>query len=78
MSPCQQSKDIMEETMLSLPLGLLTFHTMAQVMLAVLARGYEWEIDPDEPVKKFPLPVLAWGMPMTFKRLQRPVTTAEE
>lgn len=49
-----------------------------QVMLAVLAREYEWEIDLNEPVKTFPLPVLAWGMPMTFKRLQRPVTASEE
>ncbi|KAL3153515.1 hypothetical protein ABBQ38_011847 [Trebouxia sp. C0009 RCD-2024] len=49
-----------------------------KIMLAVLAREYEWEIDLNEPVKTFPLPVLAWGMPMTFKRLQRPVTASEE
>ena len=60
------------------PLGPADTHAMMQVMLAVLARGYEWEIDQNEPVKMFPLPVLAWGMPMTFQKLQRPVTASEE
>ena len=52
--------------------------TGMQIMLAVLARGYEWEIDEKEPVKTFPLPTPAWGLPMTFKKLQRPLMAAEE
>ena len=49
-----------------------------QIMLAVLARGYDWEINPEEPLKTFPLPVPAWGLPMTFWKLQRPLTAKEE
>ena len=63
---------------------LLPYHGSAdsqaalQIMLAVLARGYDWELDLNEPVKTFPLPVFTRGMPMTFQRLQRPVTASEE
>lgn len=28
-----------------------------QILLAVLARRYEWEVDLTEPVKPFPVPV---------------------
>ena len=52
--------------------------TGIQMMLAVLARGYDWEVDLNEPLKTFPLPTLAWGLLMTFKKLQWPVTAAEE
>lgn len=50
-------------------------------MLAVLARGYEWEVDLNEPMKTFGaglLPTPKWGLPMTFEKLQRPVTASEE
>ena len=50
----------------------------AQIMLAVLSRGYDWEIDPEEPVKEFPLPMPALGLPMTFTKLQKPVVAREE
>ena len=58
-------------SLLSLPYGM-------QVMLAVLARGYDWDVDLNEPVKTIPLPTLQWGLPMTFNKLQTPVTAAEE
>lgn len=35
-------------------------------MLAVLARKYDWTVDLKEPVKTFPLPNPAWGLPMSF------------
>jgi len=40
-----------------------------QILLAVLAREYDWEVDLEEPLKTFPLPVPAWGAPMTFYRV---------
>ena len=40
-----------------------------QILLAVLAREYDWEVDLEEPLKTFPLPVPAWGAPMTFCRI---------
>ena len=49
-----------------------------QIMLAVLARGYEWEVRQDEPVKTFPMPIPAWGLPMAFHKLKRPVMAREE
>ena len=49
-----------------------------QIMLAVLSRGYDWEIDPEEPVKEFPLPMPVLGLPMTFTKLQKPVVAREE
>ena len=39
-----------------------------QIMLAVLARGYEWSLDLDEPIKTFPIPYPRNGMPMTFTK----------
>ena len=51
---------------------------VAQIFLAVLARGYDWSIDPDEPLKTFPLILPAWGLPMTFWKLDKPVTAREE
>ena len=30
-------------------------------MLAVLARGYDWQVDVNEPLKHFPLPSAAVG-----------------
>ena len=38
-------------------------------MLAVLARKYDWTVDFEEPLKTFPLPYPAWGLPMTFTML---------
>ena len=49
-----------------------------QIMLAVLSRGYDWEIDPEEPVKAFPLPMPVQGLPMTFTKLQKRVVAREE
>lgn len=42
-----------------------------QVLLAVLAREYDWELDLKEPLKTFPLPIPAWGVPMTFHKLNK-------
>ena len=41
-----------------------------QIMLAVLTRDYDWELDLNEPIKTFPMPVPAWAAPMTFHRLE--------
>ena len=49
-----------------------------QIMLAVLSRGYDWEIDPEEPLKAFPLPMPVRGLPMTFTKLKKPVAAREE
>ena len=51
---------------------------LVQIMLAVLSRGYEWEIDREEPLKAFPLPMPVRGLPMTFTKLQKPVGAREE
>ena len=40
-----------------------------QIMIAVLARDYDWGVDLREPVKKFPFPAPVWGLPMTFDRV---------
>lgn len=40
-----------------------------QILLAVMARKYDWTVDLKEPVKTFPLPYPAWGLPMSFTRL---------
>lgn len=40
-----------------------------QIMIAVLARDYDWGVDVREPVKKFPFPAPVWGLPMTFDRV---------
>ena len=40
-----------------------------QILLAVLARKYDWSVDLKEPLKTFPLPYPAWGLPMTFTKL---------
>lgn len=40
-----------------------------QIFLAVLARKYDWTVDLNEPVKTFPLPYPAWGLPMSFTQL---------
>lgn len=40
-----------------------------QILLAVLARKYDWTVDLKEPVKTFPLPYPAWGLPMSFTQL---------
>ena len=34
-----------------------------QILLAVLAREYDWEVDLEEPLKTFHLPVPAWALP---------------
>lgn len=49
--------------------GVSRFLFITQVLLAVLARGYDWQVDLNEPVKTFPLPVPAHGLPMTFQKL---------
>ena len=41
----------------------------AQIMMAVLARGYDWQVDLTEPIKSFPIPTPIRGMPMTFSRI---------
>ena len=38
-------------------------------MLAVLARGYDWEVDLDEPIKSFPMPTPVRALPMTFYKV---------
>ena len=43
--------------------------TWLQVLLAVLARSYDWDIDLSEPVKEVALPVPERGLPMTFLRV---------
>ena len=40
-----------------------------QILLAVLARKYDWTVDLNEPVKTFPLPYPAWGLPMSVTQL---------
>ena len=42
-------------------------------MLAILARKYDWEVDLTEPLKTFPLPYPAWGLPMTVKEVDSTV-----
>ena len=49
-----------------------------QIMLAVLARGYDWQVDLTEPIKNFPLSLPTWGLPMTFHKLDSPLTSREE
>ena len=44
-----------------------------QIMLAVLARGYDWQVDLTEPIREFPLPLPRRGLPMTFKKLDQPL-----
>ncbi len=44
-----------------------------QIMLAVLARGYDWQVDLTEPIREFPLPLPRRGLPMTFKKLDHPL-----
>lgn len=41
-----------------------------QILLAILARKYDWTVDLKEPVKTFPLPYPAWGLPMSFTQLK--------
>lgn len=53
---------------------MLAHGTYMQILLAVLAREYDWELDREEPLKTFPLPVPAWGAPMTFCRLNQPAS----
>ena len=45
-------------------------------MLAILARKYDWEVDLSEPLKTFPLPYPAWGLPMTFTELHTDALTS--
>ena len=40
-----------------------------QILLAVLSRKYNWEVDLQEPVKSLPSPHPAWGLPMSFTQL---------
>ena len=49
-----------------------------QIMLAVLARGYDWQVDLTEPIKNFPLSLPSWGLPMTFHKLDSPTISREE
>ena len=39
-----------------------------QIMLAVLARGYDWSLDVNEGMKTFPIPYPKHGMPMTVTK----------
>ncbi|DBA99082.1 hypothetical protein WJX77_010814 [Trebouxia sp. C0004] len=39
-----------------------------KIMMAVLARGYDWQVDLTEPIKSFPIPAPIRGLPMTFSR----------
>lgn len=49
-----------------------------QIMLAVLARGYDWEIDPEEPLGTFPSTLPIRGLPLKFNKLQGPLIAREE
>ncbi|DBB10930.1 hypothetical protein WJX82_007943 [Trebouxia sp. C0006] len=49
-----------------------------KIMLAVLARGYDWQVDLTEPIKNFPLSLPSWGLPMTFHKLDSPTISREE
>ncbi|KAA6428847.1 MAG: hypothetical protein FRX49_00957 [Trebouxia sp. A1-2] len=49
-----------------------------KIMLAVLARGYDWHVDLTEPIKNFPLSLPSWGLPMTFHKLDSPAVGREE
>ncbi len=49
-----------------------------QIMLAVLARGYDWQVDLTEPIREFPLPLPSRGLPMTFKELDQPLGREEQ
>lgn len=40
-----------------------------QIMLAVLARDYDWELDLKEHINSFPIPTPAQAQPMTFHKL---------
>ena len=44
-----------------------------QIMLAVLARGHDWQADLTEPIREFPLPLPGRGLPMTVKNLDHPL-----
>lgn len=39
-----------------------------QILVAVLARGYDWSLDLAEPMKTFPLPYPRNGMPMSIQK----------
>ncbi|DBA96280.1 TPA: hypothetical protein ACH3X3_002462 [Trebouxia sp. C0006] len=41
-----------------------------KILLAILARKYDWDIDLTEPLKTFPLPYPARGLPMTFTEIE--------
>lgn len=43
--------------------------TVLQIMAAVLARDYDWEIDFSEQIKPFPMPVPVRGLPLSFSKL---------
>ena len=42
-------------------------------MLTVLARNYDWHVNVDEPLVKFPITLPSQGLPMTFCKLQKPL-----
>ena len=48
-----------------------------QIMLTVLLRGYDWQVNVNEPVVHFPLTLPALGLPMTFFKLLRPLPDAD-
>lgn len=52
--------------------GFTDAYMLPQIMLAVLARGYDWTLDLDEPMKSFPIPYPRNGMPMSVTQKAPP------
>lgn len=53
---------------------LESVHVYVQVILAVLARGYEWSVDLEETfIQTSPLPALTNGMPMKCWKRDQPM-----
>ncbi len=46
---------------------------IVQIMLSVLARRYDWQVDLTAPIREFLLTLPRHGLPMTFNKLDHPL-----